>query len=54
MNVVTWTNTKPVGCELPGVEQYSPGGQPRHWEEEEAPDSGRKLPTGQGVGEPLA
>lgn len=46
-------NTKPVGCELPGTAQYFPGGHRWHWEAEEAPGSGRKLPTGQGVGDPL-
>lgn len=43
----------PVGCELPGLRQYCPGGQGWHWEKAEAPGSGRKLPIGQGLGTPL-
>lgn len=43
----------PEGCETPGVKQYFPGGQGRHWERDKDPRSGRKLPTGQGLGDPL-
>lgn len=43
----------PVGCELPGLRQYCPGGQGWHCDRAEAPGSGRKLPTGQGLGAPL-